>query len=226
MTNESVKKLILAFNARRFRSFVALRPLSDTVTLGYVWPERPQGRLPHESSRKVYFILTGSQCVGVVVEMGFQHSRNPFEEENLHWYLLKEHRKRGYLHAALRDYILPHIFSDDRESQKVTTNNKANAKYVARQGFTPTGDMSFIMTKEQVDVSRAPQGRNSLPTRNEIDELKARLREAKGLVASVGERLRCHYGKDSLSVGDLVEDIEEYYASRLAELRMDFMSDR
>jgi hypothetical protein len=226
MTDESVKDLILAFNSGTFPSFVALRPLSDTVTLGYVWPERPTGRVACESSRKVYFILAGSHCVGVVVEMGFNHSRNPFEEENLHWYVLEEHRNRGHLHAALRDFILPHIFSDDREVQTVTTDSEANARYVARQGFTPTGEMSFAITKEQVDVSRVPEGRNSLPTRKEMDELKARLREAKALIVSVSERLRCHYGEDSLSLDALAEDIEEYHASRLLDLPIDFTSDR
>lgn len=224
MTNESVRDLILMFNSGVFPSFVAFRPLSGTVTLGYIWPERPTGGVASESSRKVYFILAESQCVGVVVEMGFHHSRNPFEEENLHWYVLEEYRGRGHLHSALRDYILPHIFNDGRESHRVTADSDVNAKYVASQGFTPIGDMSFAIYQDQVDTSRAPNGRNLLPTRKELDGLKARLREAKALIASVSECLQCHYGEDSLSLDVLAEDIEDYYASRLADLPIDFKS--
>ncbi len=218
MTDESVRDLILAFNSRKFPSFVALRPLSDTVTLGYVWEERPTGCVPNESSNKVYFILKGSKCVGVVVEMGFNHSRNRFEEENLHWHVLKEHRKHGHLYAALRDYVLPHIFSDGRESQRVTADNGANEQYVLRQGFRPTGTMTFIMTKDQVDVSRAPKGQDSRPSRKEMDELMARLREAKGLIVSVSERLRCHYGEDSASLDELADKIEKNDVTRLSDL--------
>lgn len=217
MTNETVRGFITAFNARDFPSFVALRTLTEAVVLGYVWPERPTGRA-NESSDKVYFILSGSQCVGVVYEMGFKHSGNPFEENNLHWYVLEEHRGKGHLHAALRDCILPHIFSDGRESQRVTADSKKNADYIARQGFSAVGDMEFIIRKDQIDLTRAPSGVNSPLSCEDKGELKARLREAKALVTSVHERLTCAYGYDDFWLDELAERIENDYAYRLPDL--------
>lgn len=219
MTNEDVRDLIIAFNTLAFPSFVAMRPLTDSVVLGYVWLERPNGRAAHESSRKVYFVLSGSQCVGVVVEMGFNHSRNPLEEENLHWYVLEGHRGQGHLSAALRDCILPHMFGDGRESQRVTTDSEQNAAYVARQGFQCTGEMTFTMNKDQVDTSRGPAGRNVPLSSDDCRELKARLREAKALVMSVHERLHCHYGEDALRLDEMAEVIEDD-ASRLGDLEL------
>jgi hypothetical protein len=218
VTNDDLKDLIHAFNTVSLPSPCALRRLTDTVTLGYIWLERPTGRTASESSAKVYFVLSGSQCVAVVREMGFAHSRNPFEEENLHWYVHEEHRGQGHLSRALQDCILPHIFSDGREQQRVTADSVANAKYVARQGFKLVGEMTYTMTKNQVDPSRVPDGQNSPLTYEERDELKRRLREAKALIISVHEKLQCHFGQDVLGLEEFARDIENWFVARVADL--------
>jgi len=209
MSNETLEELIRAFNERAFSSYFALRRLTDTVTLGHVWLQPPTGRGP-ESSRRVYFVLSGERCVGIVLDMGF----HPPHNEDLHWYVLKEYRGRGHLHRALRNHILPHLFSDGRESQRVTTNSPENAKYVARQGFVPTGESDavtgetiFTMSRDQVDFSRAPQGQDLPLTVDEVEDLKARLRQAKAMIVSVDEKLHSH--GSCLALDGIARDIEE-----------------
>ena len=215
MTDDEVKALILAYNAKAFPAYFAFRTITETVKLGYIWLEHPAGIHATESSTKAYFIIADDQCVGVVVEMGFRHSGNPFEEENLHWYVLEERRKQGHLHKALSQVILPHMFADGRESQRVTTNTPSNASYALRQGFKQLGEHEFEITNDMVASGSKVSGLNSPLDHDQLQELKVRIREAKGIITSVHERLLCHYGKDSLSLDELAKDLEDFYVERM-----------
>jgi hypothetical protein len=198
MTNDTLKSFILAFNDGSLPSLSALRRLTDNVVFGRVWPERLNGRVA-DASYKLYFVLLGARCIGVVLEM---------DDTDLHWYVLEEHRKHGHLHAALRACILPHIFSDGRSSQRVTVDSQANAGYVVRQGFVPNGDREFIMHREQLAVPIASIGENSPLSPDDIRLLNERLREARMLVQSVHETLVCRCGNDAICLEELASQIQ------------------
>ncbi len=79
MTNESLHDLILAYNTDSLSSYSSFRSLSSSVMLGYVWIAAPSGMTKFESSKKIYFILEKTNCIGAVLEMGPSHSGNPLE---------------------------------------------------------------------------------------------------------------------------------------------------
>ncbi|MEO1279627.1 MAG: hypothetical protein AAFV77_11785, partial [Planctomycetota bacterium] len=58
-------------------------------------------------------------------------------------------------------------------------------------------------------------GLNSPLDHDQLQELKVRIRKAKGIITSVHERLLCHYGNDSLSLDELANDLEDFYVERM-----------
>lgn len=205
MKNDQLIELIGAFNNKTFSSYAALRVLSDTVVVGYMRTNPPTGEACNESSHKFYFIIDREKCVGIVFEMG---------TSDLHWLVAEGHRKKGHLHRALREYIFPHMFSDGRKEQLATANSEEGRDYAIRQGFemlaepTMKGEMRLRLDRAQVDIAKCPVGCNQPLSKDEINELKIRLRKAKALVQSVSEEILCRYGADKLSIGDLADSIE------------------
>ncbi|MBY0260774.1 MAG: hypothetical protein K2Q20_00420 [Phycisphaerales bacterium] len=200
MTEETLCGLIHAFNARRLPEPHALRTLSPSVVLGYVWLESPTRREGTAKSDRLYFIVSERRCVGVVLDMG---------EENLHWYVLPEHRKKGHLALALEEYILPHLFGDGRESQSVTVNSEENAAYALKVGFGRIAENRHVRIATPDDANKYPLGKDALLTLEERDAIKARLRQAAALVMSVHEKLECSFDYDALNLEGLAKVIRE-----------------
>ncbi len=223
MTNEWLVEMIQRFNDGALGYSAALRGLSDTVVLAYVWSEEPRGETPQEASSKLYFIMNSGRAIGVVYDMC-----DAFPAPDLHWLMLEEHRKQGHLHRALHSCILPHLFEDEREEIVATANSKSNAEYAMRQGFTlvdpPTGEWPELvhlrLRASDIDCSVVPVGVNHSLDNDRIAELKRRLRKAKGLIRSVSEEVACAYGKrDWMCLEELSAEIESA-ATRLSDLNL------
>lgn len=213
MTNEDLHDMIEAFNRKKFPWHAAFRELTDSVVYGLVWRVWPDGNGEMPESDVFYFVRADARCVAIVYEM--QPPRH--NEEDVHWYVLPAHRKRGYLHRALHDSIIPHIFRDNRKALRVTVNSPENAAYVVRQGFELVEGMRYVLTKDKVDLDRVPIGKNKPLAKEELRVLSERLYHSKHIVQSVEEMLQCHYGHVDLCLPELQMDIERV-AEEVADL--------
>ncbi len=200
MTNEWLEEMIRRYNANDFVSHACFRDLSDSVRFGKVWRRSPAGTVSYESGDSLYFILDGKDCVGIVYDM--RCLGQDVGGDDLHWFVLEEHRHRGYLHRALHSTIFLHMFQDGRKSQYATvkTHDERALRYALRQGFQVVEtqrDETLLLLKsvEQYKDHDMP-GQNRTLTIEEQDGLKQRVWLAKALLVSVRESLECAYGDD------------------------------
>jgi hypothetical protein len=114
MTEEEIKKYIDQLNNESHNESIFIRPISSLVDIAKVWPKQPElceSMNIDIPSYDFFFIKNkSSKYVGAVLDMN----------RDLHWFILKKHRKNGYLTNALKESILPYIFYKDREEQRIT----------------------------------------------------------------------------------------------------------
>lgn len=143
MTEDDLIDLIRRYNEddwdRPFFSFA----ISDKVILASVWDEYPTGKGVDERGHCFYFVLDKSECVAIVSDMG---------PSNLHWYVLEKHRKRGIMSGALKNTILPHLFSGEREEQRATYKSTVQKDYLKNQGFAAVKGEEGLYYLHQLDV--------------------------------------------------------------------------
>lgn len=159
MRNEDIEKLINRLN--NFNQDDDFK-ISATVEVAKIW------QLGFPSPLQFFLIKNNSDYVGAVNVLS----------NDLHWYILKEHRKNGYLTNALREYILPYLFEIRKvEVQKITITNhnsnddKISSLSVAKKlGFHSNGTDSFELHKGDFQYSFS---KNTFSF-NGIDELECK----------------------------------------------------
>lgn len=116
MTEETMIKHIRELNKGNDEYLDPIKDISSTVELMKLYG-KPFSEVMESTDvtfpSTIYFIKDGGGVyVGGVLDLG---------ELDLHWVILPERRKRGYLTKAMREYILPHIFQN-REIQIIEIN--------------------------------------------------------------------------------------------------------
>jgi hypothetical protein len=131
---EYIDQLIGGSQKRR----IVTREISDMVDVAKVWPDKPNGNGLYLSCTVFFIKDTARTCVGAVLDMNF----------DLQWYVVKEYRGEGHLTRALKEVILPFIFSDSRkhkrDRQEITIDGdfyKESRRVAESVGFKPI-DMS------------------------------------------------------------------------------------
>lgn len=83
-------------------------------------------------------------------------------ETDLHWVILPQHRRKGYLTTALKKAIIPYLFNNfEREELNISINeleigkkNYNASKNTALQvGFKKVDDTAFILEEHDFDFS-------------------------------------------------------------------------
>jgi len=157
MTEKEIRKYINRLNAGKANESIFTRKISPNVYVAKVWPEQPKATdaiVGNFHSYQFYFIKNESnKYIGAVLDM----------YRDLHWYMMPNYRKKGYLTKALQGAILPYIFYDDREVQRITIEeasigeeNYLNSKRVAiNLGFKAVNhlEMEFELKKNDFDWS-------------------------------------------------------------------------
>ncbi|APS39784.1 GNAT family N-acetyltransferase [Salegentibacter sp. T436] len=114
MTEREIRKYIDRLNKGKAGESIFTRQINKYVDVAKVWPEQPKITdkiIGNSGSYRFFFLKNESkEYVGAVLDM----------YSDLHWYIVPKHRKKGYLTKALREAILPYIFYDDREVQRLT----------------------------------------------------------------------------------------------------------
>lgn len=142
MTSEEIEKYINKLNNKEYEDTIFLRKISKNVDVAKVWSEELKENdniIGNFSSYRFFFIRNEQNSyVGAILDMGL----------DLHWYVLPENRKKGYLTNALKNVVLPYLFDEGRESQRITVKktqmgeeNYINSKSVALKiGFKPLNE--------------------------------------------------------------------------------------
>jgi hypothetical protein len=140
MNEKEIRKYINRLNNGKASETIFTRQISNSVDVAKVWSVQPKindSIINNFSSFRFFFIKNEfKEYVGAVLDM----------YQDLHWYIVPKHRKKGYLTSALRESILPYLFCENREKQKISINKNAigisnylNSKSVAlKLGFKST----------------------------------------------------------------------------------------
>jgi len=152
MTEKEIRKYIDRLNKGIAEESIFTRRISKNVEFAKVWSDQPKmadNVVGNFGSYRFFFIKNElNEYIGAVLDM----------YHDLHWYIVPRSRKKGYLTTALKESILPFLFYDERESQKLTIyrgsigeKNYLNSKNVAiNLGFKPTNknETEFELIKE------------------------------------------------------------------------------
>jgi hypothetical protein len=155
MTEKEIRKFIVQLNNGKANESIFTRKICKNVDVAKVWSEQPKitdAIIGNYSSYRFFFIKNEiNEYVGAVLDM----------YQDLHWYILPKNRKQGYLTTALKESILPYLFYDERESQRITIdknaigeNNYLSSKNVAlKLGFKPINDCETEFELKQTDFN-------------------------------------------------------------------------
>ena len=206
MREEEIKKYIDKLNAKEAGETIFLRQISKSVKIARVWEKEPDFNdeiVINVPSHRFFFIINEKgKYVGAVFDM----------KNDLHWFILKEERKKGYLTKALKESILPYLFYDEdesyeREKQKISIEkgigeeNYKNSKKVAiRLGFKPVNEDEtiFELDRDEFDWHEFDdfEINNKTLTEERLLELRKRIHLAYRQLIKVSDELLMAYDED------------------------------
>lgn len=200
MTEKEIRKYIDRLNNGKGQESIFTRPISKTVEVSKVWSEQPKitdSIAENLASYRFFFIKnTLGVYVGAILDM---HS-------DLHWYIVPKQRKNGHLTKALKESVLPHIFYDDREVQRITIQegigkeNYTNSRNVAiKIGFKSTNEdeTEFELNKSDFNWENENLVEQVKSIGNErIELLRKRVNYASKILLKVSDELQIAYDDD------------------------------
>lgn len=211
MTNETIHKQIKKLNTGNYQDSIFLRPLSTTVDFSSTWVESSESELNSGLGEVIYFIKSDKEYVGAVVDMG---------QRDLHWFVVPEYRKKGYLTTAMKKIILPHLFQD-RGEQSVTfdaTDTKeyalASMRAATLMGFLKEGE-EYVIRKPDVDMNIEFLPLSPKLPKVRYEALKKQLKIMEKEVARISDELEMminiDIGADDLKskIGSVILNLED-----------------
>lgn len=180
MTDQEIYQYIELLNNGNAIESILIRTLGEHVDLAKVWNILPEPdddvRMDFFSYRFFFIRNESNEYVGGIFDM----------EQDLHWYIVPEHRKKGHLTKALQEVVLPYLLDElERDSQKVTIqhgsigsdNYKSSIKVAQNVGFVPYtgGTDTYILNRENFDWNNVKiYEEYTLIEETRIEELKKR----------------------------------------------------
>lgn len=155
MTEREIRKYIDRLNNGKPNESIFIRQISNNVDVAKVWSEQPKMTdciIGNFGSYRFFFIKNEqNKYIGAVLDM----------YQDLHWYIVPKSRKKGYLSTSLKESILPYLFYDERECQRITIEknsigekNYLNSKSVAlRLGFKAINEDETEFELKQSDFN-------------------------------------------------------------------------
>ena len=201
MTNESLEEYIQMFNSGKWNIPFNSYRIGKNVVLGKIWYEYPTGKIGHEESNIFYFIENNSECVAIVFEMGVF---------DLHWFVSEKMRKNGHLNNALKEIILPFIFTDGRNEQRASAESRENIAYLLRQGFeerVDNGKVAYFLSRHVVANYDNSQIRRTTLSDNDFQKVSQQFFKLASEIRIIRDRIECAYGND-FCIEDLAEQVK------------------
>lgn len=179
MSEKQLNKILndLNKNIAKIKKLMFIRPLSESVEYAKFWDEEPLTQLKKYSCYipyRCYLIKDdGKNYVGIVLDMS----------QDLHWYVKKEYRGKGYLTKSLNEIILPHLL-DIREEQQITISKNeigvqifgASEKVAISCGFklfkVENDKHYYSLKREELKEHPIIEGNNTLMSEERMLELK------------------------------------------------------
>lgn len=155
MTEREIRKYINRLNQGKASESIFTRQISKNVEVAKVWQKQPKTTdsiIGNFSSYTFFFIKNESnKYIGAILDM----------YQDLHWYIVPSSRKQGYLTTALEEAILPYLFYEGRENQRITIERNAigeknylNSKRVAlKLGFKAINEVETEFELKQTDFN-------------------------------------------------------------------------
>ena len=202
MKTESLATLIDDINNGTGNDRIFQRPLMANVSLGIVWTEYPEGESAFETGDTFYFVYADNgSCIAAIYVMG---------TVNLHVFVKDENRRRGVMTRALRDIVLPHLFTSDRKEQKATFESTEALGMLKKVGFTILDKTNAVIKKEQVQNVDFPDLQPIPFPKERMKALKKRVYIAAGLLRMANDELSLYpCGSLSEDVMMLAEDVDD-----------------
>lgn len=223
MTEQEIKTYIEKLNSGNLGETIFLRQISKTVEVAMVWEQEPEvnDNISIGSPSYRFFFIKNDEgkYVGAVLDMA----------RDLHWYILEEERKKGFLTTALREAILPYLFydeDDEREIQRITIesgigkNNYLNSRKVAdRLGFKLLNESEsvFELKKEEFDWQfESLKERNGQISEERFIELRKRIIFSFRQLIKISDELLMTYGDDK-DLRDIAKEVS-YFNVRIEDI--------
>jgi len=213
MTNKEISKYINRLNQGKGQESIFTREISESVVVAKVWSEQPKKTdsiVGNFASYRFFFIKNSMNVyVGAVLDMG----------TDLHWYISPKYRKRGYLTTALKESILPYVFENDRNEQRITIENGIgkkdynNSRKVAEKlGFVPINieETEFLLKESMFgrDNARLTK-KNKTISKDRIEILTKRVNYATKELLKISDELTMAYDDDK-NLDDISNEVFKY----------------
>jgi len=188
MTDKTIKFIIDLINSGQSSDLIFTRPLTQQVLIGRVWVKNDKGDICTDSGYNMFFIQNKRKVtVAAVVDMGRQ---------DLHVFVHPKHRKRGHLVKALRSVILPFLFEQGREEQRITFQTVEAMRHAENVGFHITSDDSAVITPECIPKTHVPCLGTIVPTDSQIERIKIRIKMAVDHLRMARDDFESAFGED------------------------------
>lgn len=187
MTHESILALVDVLNAGTASDRIFLRRLTAQVDFAWVWEQEPTGRSANEGSLWFYFVREANgRYVGAVEDLG----------GDIHAVMHEAFRRRGIMTVAMRDVVLPHIFSGGKTEQHTRICSPEGRALATKLGFQPTGPEWAVLRADQVpswDEPRLPpEPLSALRARAVHDRIHAAAKSLQDAGALLQKRAAAH----------------------------------
>jgi hypothetical protein len=192
MHDETLITLIEDLNSGTYEDKIFLRKVGKGVYLAKVWTKPPEAILVIQSGYDFFFIKDEAREVFVacVLDMG---------PNNLHWLVHPAFRRKGYLVPALKDYILPYLFTD-RDDQIVEVASDVSRKVAEKAGFIAVGEKEMRLMKSEVRPFSINEIEAIAPFKwKRMKTLKARANQAFAQLQVIQDELTIRYQDDALA---------------------------
>lgn len=189
MTDETISYVIdLINNDKSHERCIFLRPLSDKILVGIVWVSKRNGELYNDNGIDMFFIKNEEkQVVAAVLDMGIQ---------DIHVFVKPKYRGNGHLVIALKETILPYLFSMGRKGQNITFKNNKARRHAELVGFQLTSDSSAVIyPKDLLQISNIFPETIS-PSESQKERIKQRIRMASDLLKIARDDLQTSFGEN------------------------------
>lgn len=213
MTEKEIRKYIDRLNNGKGQESIFTRPISKTVDISKVWFEQPKKTdsiIGNFSSYRFFFIKnTFGKYVGAIFDM----------YSDLHWYIIPKYRKNGHLTKALKESVLPYLFEEEREKQRITIQegigkeNYLNSKNVALKiGFKPINEseteFELIESEFNWENEKLIEHTKSIGSER-IEILRKRVDYASKILLKVSDELQISYNDDK-DLSEISSSVKSY----------------
>lgn len=198
--------------------------ISENVEFAHIWIENCRLK---DSPKSFFLIKKDNKYVGAVLDM----------ITDLHWVILPKYRRKGYLTIALKEAIIPYLFSVvEKEELTISINklqlskeNYDNSLNTAlKVGFKKVDDTTFILEEHDFDFSNEKLDIKHVGLADgEIEAIYKELKAIAKKVSIINSKLEISLGQSPANYMtpslDVMSHKLSYFTALLDDIKHDFI---